>query len=99
MLRTWSSYHYGIIKTDNLNFPYWRKNRIVLISDVNMYMRNIKYRIPHYRIATKRELIKMNITQDDKCSFCGEVATLESLIYKCIKADSFWLDIKTCIKN
>ena len=67
-------------------------------TNVNMYMRYIQYRILHYRISTNRELVKMNTTHDDKCSFCGEVETLEHLVYKCIKADSFWLDI-TWIKT
>ena len=64
-----------------------------------MYVRYIQYRILNYRIATNRELVKMNIAQDDKCSFCGDVETLQHLVYKCIKADSFWLDIQTWIKT
>ena len=68
-------------------------------TDVNMFMRYMQYRILHYGIATMRELVKMNITHDDKCSFCGEVETFEHLEYKCIKADSFWVYIQTLIKS
>ena len=57
-------------------------------TNVNMYMRYIQYRIPHYRIATKRELVKMKILSDEKCCFCSEVEILEHLLYKCEKADS-----------
>ena len=55
----------------------------------NMHMRYRQYRILCYRTATKGELVKMNITRGDKCSFCGEVETLEHLVFKCIKADPF----------
>ena len=63
-------------------------------TNVNMYMRYIQYRILHYRIATKRELVKTKILDDEKCCFCSEVDTLEHLLYKCEKADSPWKNIQ-----
>ena len=56
-------------------------------TNVNMYIKYIQGRVHHYRIATTQELVKMNVTQDDKCSFCGEVETLEQLVYKYLKSD------------
>ena len=44
-----------------------------------MYMRFKQYRIPQYRKAKKQELVKINITQDDKCSYCGEVEGTSSI--------------------
>ena len=32
-------------------------------------------------LATERELIKMNIIQDDKWSFCGEVETQQHVLH------------------
>ena len=40
-----------------------------------MYMGFKQYKLPQYRKAGKQELVKINITQDDKCSYCGEVET------------------------
>ena len=58
-----------------------------------MYIQN---RILHYRIAPRRGLVKIDIKHDDKCSLCGE-ETLEHLVYKCIHADLFWLDVQKWI--
>ena len=60
-------------------------------TDVNMPMNYIQYRILHYGIGTTRELVKMNITQDDKC---GEVETFENLVNT-----SLCLDIHTLITS
>ena len=65
----------------------------------NMYMRYIQDRILQYRIATKRELVKMKILDDEKCCFCSEVKTLEHLLYKCEKANSLWKDLQIWLKT
>ena len=48
------------------------ENALLLVihrTNVNMFMRYVQYILFHYRIATQQELVKMYITQDDKCSF------------------------------
>ena len=50
-----------------------------------------QYRLLHRIVATKYLLTKMNIEQNNLCTFCGEeVEKLEHLFWQCNTVNTFW---------
>ena len=57
-----------------------------------------QYRLLHRILATKYLLTKMNIEQNNLCTFCGEeVEKLEHLFWQCNTVNTFWENIEQWI--
>ena len=68
-------------------------------SNINMYMEYIQYRFLHYRVATKYELLKMDLVEFDKCAFCNNTETIEHLLYNCEKSKAIWNKVESWIRS
>ena len=68
-------------------------------SNINMYMKYVQYRFLHYRMATKYELLKMNLVESDKCAFCNNTETIEHLLYNCEKSKAIWHKVESLIRS
>ena len=57
-------------------------------------LRTLQYKILHRRYATNEFLFKINIKDEDLCSFCkSETETLEHLFYSCNTIRTFQQDL------
>ena len=45
----------------------------------DMYMRFIKFRFVHYRVAKKNDLCNMKISQTESCAYCSQQETVHNL--------------------
>ena len=68
-------------------------------SNINMCMKYIQYRFIHHRVATKYELLKMNLVESDKCAFCNNTETIEHLLYNCEKSKAIWYKVENWIRS
>ena len=69
------------------------------MSSINMHMKYIQYSFLHYRVATKYELLKMNLVESGKCAFCNNTETIEHLLYNCEKSKAIWHKVESWIRS
>ena len=59
-----------------------------------MYLRDIQFKIWHNRVATRYILYRMNITEDENCTYCQQIETNVHALVVCERSQRFWRDIK-----
>ena len=59
-----------------------------------MYLWDIQFKIWHNRIATRYILYRMNITEDENCTYCQQIETNVHALVVCERPQRFWRDIK-----
>ena len=59
-----------------------------------MYLWVIQFKIWHDRVATRYILYRMNITEDENCTYCQQIETNVHAFIICERSQRFWRDIK-----
>ena len=65
----------------------------------NMYLMDIQFRLWHKRVATRFFLYRMNITEDENCTYCNQLETNAHAFALCERSQIFWRDIKFYLSN
>ena len=60
----------------------------------NMYLIDILFKIWHNRVETRYILYRMNITEDENCTYCQQIETNVHALIICERSQRFWRDIK-----
>ena len=62
-------------------------------------LQSLQYRILHRYIPTRRYLCIRNVIEDPFCDHCGQVETLQHLLFNCFEVKQFWDKLATIIKR
>ncbi len=89
--RKWNTYFH-----DDLTLEEWRQ------SFANMYRTTkctkilfLHFKLSHYILTTKEQLLKYNIAEDDICSLCDEdIETIPHVLVECEVVKQFWAEVK-----
>ena len=67
------------------------------VSDSKIHV--FQYKLLHRILACKHNLFKWKIIDNDKCTHCNEIETIEHLFYNCSQAKSFITQIENWINR
>lgn len=82
------------LNVNNLNWNALYKIPFKILKETKLKW--LQYRINHRILGTNQLLFKMNLRQDDLCSFCKtESETISHLLYDCNIVQLFWSNLKT----
>ena len=65
----------------------------------NMYLMDIQFKLWHNRVATWYILYRMNITEDENCTYCQQTETNVHAFVICERSQIFWIDIKLYLQR
>ena len=65
----------------------------------NMYLMDIQFKLWHNRVATRFFLYRMNITEDENCTYCNQLETNAHAFALCERSQIFWRDIKLYLQR
>jgi exonuclease III len=74
------------IDFDSANITQFRK------SCKNAKLRNIYFRLIHKDFFTYSRMKRYKMTNSDKCPRCGNIETIEHLLWECIHAQQIWAE-------
>ena len=72
----------------NMSMTLFKKNTR------NMYLMDIQFKLWHNRVAPRYFLYRMNITEDENCTYCNQTETNAHAFVLCERSQIFWRDIK-----
>ena len=58
-----------------------------------------QFKLLHRRLATNTSLTKINIKDNEQCTFCQKEETLIHLFWPCSETNLFWQDFKQWLTN
>ena len=74
----------------------WKRNQDNILSHED---RDLWFKIKHRILPTKDRLFKMKITEDNKCTFCRNIETIEHLFLYCPIVMESWINMENILRK